>query len=123
MASGLNWFRVDSDLAQNPKIIGLVSAYGQRGMAAAFLFVCSIGYAAAHNTDGELLKSVLPFVHGTPAQARLLVEAGLWDATDKGWWITKYDEHQPTKTTREQVSAARSEAARKAANARWGNAE
>lgn len=122
MANGLPWFRVDSDIAQNPKIVALISEHGQRGMAAAALFLFSIGYAAAHNTDGEMQKASLPFVHGTTAHARLLVEAGLWDAAESGWWISKYDEHQPTKATREAVSKERSEAARKAANTRWGNA-
>ena len=122
MATGLPWVRVDSDLAQNPRIVTLIADHGQRGMAAAFMFICSIGHAAAHNTDGVVLKAVLPFIHGTPALAPLLVEAGLWEDAEKGWKIAKYDEHQPTKATREATSGARSEAARKAANARWGNA-
>ncbi|MBG9885168.1 hypothetical protein ABE10_00915 [Bacillus toyonensis] len=122
MATGLLWVRVDSDLAHNPKIVTLIANHGQRGMAAAFMFICSIGHAAAHNTDGAILKPVLPFIHGTPTLARILVEAGLWEEAEQGWRIAKYYEHQPTKATREAVSEARSEAARKAANARWGNA-
>jgi hypothetical protein len=122
MATGLPWVRIDSDLAQNPKIADLASEHGQRGLAAAFVFVCSIGHCAAHNTDGEIRKAMLPFIHGTAALARLLVEAGLWEVVDKGWRITGYAEHQPTRAAREAEANARSEAGRKAANARWGNA-
>jgi hypothetical protein len=120
MATGLPWVRIDSDLAHNPKIATLVAEHGQKGAAAAFVYVCSIGHCGAHNTDGEIRKAVLPFIHGNPALARLLVEAGLWEATDTGWTIPGYAEHQPTKEGREAEAAARSERARAAANARWG---
>lgn len=121
MAAGLPWVRIDSDLAQNPKVADLVAEYGARGKAAAFVFVCSIGYAAAHNTDGAIRKAMLPFVHGTAADARILVEAGLWDVAEKGWRISRYAEHQPTMAAREAEAKARSQKARDAANARWGN--
>lgn len=120
MAAGLNWIRLDSDIAQNPKIVDLITENGQRGAAAAFVFIASIGYCAAHNTDGALGKAVLPFIHGNTATARLLVEAGLWEVTDKGWRIARYAEHQPTKATREAISAAKSDAGKKGAAARWG---
>jgi len=122
MATGLPWVRIDSDLAQNPKIADLASDYGVRGLAAAFVFVCSIGHCAAHNTDGDIRKAMLPFIHGTVPLARLLVDAGLWETTDTGWRVTNYAEHQPTSETREVDAKRRTEAARTAANARWGNA-
>lgn len=119
MAAGLPWVRIDSDLAQNPKIVDLVAEHGQRGLAAAFVFVGSIGYSAGHNTDGEIRKGVLPFIHGTAAHARLLVEVGLWDIAERGWRISRYAEHQPTMATREALS----EAGKKGAAKRWGNRE
>lgn len=122
MATGLPWVRIDSDLAQNPKIAELASEHGQKGLAAAFVFICSIGHCAAHNTDGEIKKAMLPFIHGTTATARLLVETGLWEVAEKGWRVVNYASHQPMKAARDADAAARSEAARKAANARWGNA-
>lgn len=122
MSAGLTWFRVDSDIAQNPKIAQLVADHGQKGLAAAFVFVCSIGHASGHNTDGDVKKAILPHIYGNSVYARLLVEAGLWEATEKGYCIPGYAESQPTRATREADAAARSESARKAANARWGNA-
>ena len=122
MAAGLPWVRIDSDLAQNPKVADLAAEHGQRGLAAAFVFVCSIGHCAAHNTDGEIRKAMFPFIHGTPALARLLVDVGLWEVAEKGWRVAKYAEHQPTAESREAAAQRRSDAARTAANARWGNA-
>lgn len=122
MAAGLPWVRIDSDLAQNPRIVEMIGDHGQRGIAASFVFVCSIGHCAAHNTDGEIKRHVLPFIHGTPQLARLLVEAGLWEQDGNGWRIPKYEDHQPTRETRDAAAAARSAAAKKAADARWGNA-
>ena len=121
MATGLPWVRIDSDIAQNPKVLDLVAEHGQRGMAAAFMFICSIGYSTAHNTDGSIRKAALASIHGTAALARLLVEAGLWEQAEKGWQVSNYAEHQPTVATREAIEKARSEAGRRAANARWGN--
>lgn len=121
MATGLPWVRIDSDLAQNPKILDLIAEHGQRGMAASFMFVCSIGYSAAHNTDGSIRKAALASIHGTPTLARLLVEVDLWEVFEKGWRISRYAEHQPTMAMREAADKARSEAGKKAANARWGN--
>jgi hypothetical protein len=121
MTAGLSWFRVDSDIAQNPKIAQLVADHGQKGLAAAFVFICSIGHSAGHNTDGEVTKGVSPHIYGNAALARLLVEAGLWEVTDKGWVIPGYAESQPTKATLDAEADKRSEAGRKAANARWGN--
>lgn len=121
MAAGLPWVRVDSDIAHNPKIAELIAEHGQRGLAAAFVFICSIGHCAAHNTDGEIRKAILPLIHGNAALARLLVEAELWAVDERGWRIPGYADSQPTRAAREADASARSEAARKAANARWGN--
>src|SRR5690606_237782 len=97
----------------------LVAEHGQRGMAAAFVFICAIGYSAAHNTDGVIRKAHLPFIHGTAAHARLLVEVGLWDTAEKGWQITNYASHQPTLATREALS----EAGKRGAAKRWAKDE
>jgi hypothetical protein len=122
MTSGLPWVRIDSDIASAPKVADMIAEHGQKGKAAAFVFVAGIGYCAQHLTDGHIKKGALPFIHGTPQDARLLVEARLWDPADKGWRVVNFDRHQPTRQTTEDAAAMRSEKARTAANARWGNA-
>lgn len=119
MASGLPWFRVDSDIAGNPKIADMIADHGARGKAAAFVYIAAIGYCSAHLTDGVVRKGALALVHGTPADARLLVDAGLLAAVDGGWEVVNFAAHQPTRDQSERAAKARSEAARTAANARW----
>lgn len=119
MASGFTWFRLDTDIASNPKIVDLITEYGARGKAAAFVWIASIGHCSQHLTDGHVKKGVLPLLHGTPADARLLVEAGMWAVAEKGWEIVNYAEHQPTRDVAEAMAKRRSEAGRAGAMARW----
>lgn len=123
MASGLPWFRCDSDIATNPKILDMIAEHGARGKAAAFVFIAGLGYCAQHLTDGELRKGTLPFIHGTPSDARLLVEARLWEEWERGWRVVNYADHQPTREMTEAAAKARSEIARDAARARWDRAD
>ncbi|MGI6878799.1 hypothetical protein [Microbacterium sp. gxy059] len=120
MATGLPWIRIDSDIASNPKIADLIAEHGAKGKAAAFVYVAAIGYAAAHQTDGHIPRGGLLICHGTPNDARLLVDAGLFEQAEKGWQVANYAEHQPTRAVAEAAAAERSERARKAAEARWG---
>lgn len=116
MANGLPWFRCDSDIASNPKIAEMIGEHGARAKAAAFVYLAAIGYCAQHLTDGVLQRGALPLVHGSPADARMLVEAGLLAVEGKGWRVVNYEAHQPTRATTE----AKSQQAREAAQARWG---
>lgn len=115
---GLPWFRLDSNINTHPRILDLME-YGAKGRAAAFTFVCSIAYGVNHSTDGNIRKAALGLIHGTPADAKLLVAVGLWVEVEGGWMIPDWAERQQTKETTEAKRAIRSEAGRKAANARW----
>lgn len=120
MATGLPWVRMDTDTHENPKILDFIEEYGQRALAAIAVWKFAIGYAGGHGTDGEITRAALKQVHGTPAHARLLVEAGFFDLTEKGWQICGYDVHQPSRAITEQLREQLSEAGKKGAAARWG---
>jgi hypothetical protein len=121
MASGLPWFRMDTDIYANAKVLDVVADHGQKGKAALAVYLFALGYAGAHLTDGVVSKGALRFVHGTPADARILVDAGLFDEVDGGWLICNYGEHQPSRATAEEIKRQRSEAGRKGAEKRWGS--
>ena len=71
MPMGLPWGRVDTNLPTHDKILELLdSAGGAKGKAAAFVYVCSMLYCVGHGTEGLIKRSALPFVHGTPADAK-----------------------------------------------------
>lgn len=120
MATGLPWVRMDTDTHENPKILDFIDEHGQRALAAIAVWKFAIGYAGGHGTDGEITRAALKQVHGTPAHARLLVEAGFFDITEKGWQISGYENHQPSRAITEQLREQLSEAGKKGAAARWG---
>lgn len=119
MASGLPWFRMDTDIYANAKVMEIVDAHGTRGKAALAVYLFALGYAGAHLTDGVIRRGVLKGVHGTPADARILVEAGLFEVAPDGWVIHNYYHHQPSRKTAEEIAQVRSEAGKKGAESRW----
>lgn len=130
----LPWVRLDTSMPDHPKIIALCSR-GNTGMAAAFLWVCSLAYAGKHGTDGLITRAVLPRINGKAALAVLLVEYRLWETHPDGWRIHDYEEYQMllvTEVSMRQIASIggaaaaarmtpeqRSDRARKAAAARW----
>ena len=108
---GLPWVRWDSNIASHPKVL---QALGKRGGKAAMaVYAFSLGYAGGHGTDGHICRGALPVIHGTPADAAILVEVGLWDidAGQDGWWIHNYAQRQETSS----VTDAKREAQRQGA--------
>jgi hypothetical protein len=132
----LPWVRLDTAMPDNPKVIDLCSV-GDAGLAAAFVWVCSLAYAGKHGTDGFIPRAVLSRLNGKAKHAQLLVAHRLWDdLTPKGWQIHGWDEYQILTATLDELQGRgsrggaaraanmtqeeRSESARKAARARWG---
>ena len=74
---GLPWTRLDSNIASHDKILRLVTEY-KHGKGSAFVYVCSLGYAAGNGTDGLVPFACLHFIHATKRDAEALVEVGLW---------------------------------------------
>lgn len=120
----LPWFRADSNLPTHEKIVDLVAS-SPKGKGAAFVYMCSIATSAANGSDGVIRRGQLPFIHGTIADARLLVDAGLWEVVDdKSWRIRNYGTRQlagaSEQVKAEEISAARAAAGRAGAEAKHG---
>lgn len=111
----LPWVRLDTAMPDNPKILHLLESH-KEGMAAAFVWICSIAYSGKHGTDGFISRSALSRCNGKAIHARLLVEHQFWKDEGVGWTIHDYNEFQ--ESTAE--TQARSERARNAALKRWG---
>jgi hypothetical protein len=116
---GLPWIRFDTNMPMHDKVITL-AGYGDKGLAAAFVYVASLAYAGANATDGYIPRGALPFVHGKPAHVRLLLEVRLWEQADKGWRIRNYGDRNVVGTVQQVISEGLSEAGKKGAAARWG---
>ena len=111
--TGLRWVRLDATFPTNPKILQLAQANRHRAIT---LYICGLAYAGGQGTDGRIPTYALTLLHGRPADAAHLVDAGLWKPNGDGWHIHDWHDYQPSTDT----AAARTSQARAAANARWG---
>lgn len=110
----LPWVRMDTSLPDHPKILALVDG-SKDGRSTAFVYVCSMAYAGKHGTDGFIPREALSRINGRVADARRLMEVGLWREDPGGWLINGWDEYQVS----DEEAKQRRERARTAAAARW----
>lgn len=131
----LNWVRLDTQFATNPKILYLVEDKAWRAINT---YIFGLGYSGQHGTDGFIPRAALPFLHATKREADKLIDVGLWIPSPSGWDINGWAEFQPStqemKDRRIRARAGgekraanltpeqRSESARHAAEQRWGKA-
>jgi len=120
MPEGLPWFRADTNFPTNDKVLELVGM-GGKGKAAAFVYFCSLAHAVGQGTDGLIKKAVLPFVHGTPAEARILVDARLWVLVEGGWKINNFGSRQVVGAESQAIHDAKVAAGKAGAEKRWGS--
>lgn len=110
------WFKIDDGFWSHPKVLEL-------SPEAVALWVRAGSYCAGHLTDGEVKPSILRLMGANDAQAKELVDSGLWDFAGGSWWFHDWAEYQPsasaTKEKRAALSAERSKAGAKGAAKRW----
>jgi len=112
----MNWVRLDTTLASNHKVLELLDQ--RDGPKALNLYIFGLGHCGANGTDGFIPRPALGLMHGTVKLANILVAAGLWHAEEGGYTVHDWLEHQPSS----EEAGRRSQKARAAAAARWGNA-
>lgn len=93
----LPWVRLDSNIHAHDKILSLLNDSAREKWQAFALYVFALGWSGGQETDGQIPKSAIRMLHGTPKTARLLVIYKLWNETDSGWEIVNY-------ATRQQLS-------------------
>lgn len=99
----MTWFKVDDSLDFHPKC-------RKAGNKAMGLWVRSGAYSARMLTEGLIEYSLVASLGGTRADARKLVEVGLWDddAANGGYRFHQWEQANPT---RQEVLDAREAAA------------
>jgi hypothetical protein len=108
----LPWVRLDSNIASHDKVVALL---GKKDGARAFtLYVCGLGHSGGQGTDGRISKTILPFIHGTPRLAQMLVEEQLWTPAEGGWVIRNWEQRQELAIVRDMRSRGRKTASAKA---------
>jgi hypothetical protein len=116
---GLPWVRLDSNISTHPKVLSLIAQ--RDGYRAFTAYVCALGYAGAHATDGLIERPVLATIHATERHAQMLVDGGFWeyDPDGRGWIIRNWDTRQELSVITEGKRAAQSMSARKTNCVRW----
>lgn len=108
------WVYLDDQFPDHPKVVAV-------GDAAAWLFVCGLAYCKRYSTAGRIPKAQVPKLtaqRNAPALAGKLVSApagftsGLWEDGGDHYRVHDYDDWN-------RANESRSEAGRRAANARW----
>ena len=117
----LPWVRLDSNIATHDKVLRLLAQRdGHRAFTA---YVCGLGYAGGHSTDGHIPSYALPVIHGTERIAGLLVTVGLWEPDHRdgepGWSIHNYLQRQELTLVTETKRLAQRVAARRTNCLRW----
>lgn len=110
---------MDTNFFGNDKITDLIDEFGVKGKQAGFVYLCALGYSGAYETDGLIKRSSLRLVHGTSADAAILVSADLWVVADKGWHIKNYGTRQVIGAAQQIISEQKSAAGKRGADARW----
>jgi hypothetical protein len=112
----MTWFKVDDGLCMHPKWIATPPA--ARG-----LWVTAGSWCGGQENDGLVPRHVLAMLGGKPKDAAALVAAGLWLEDPEGWrfhdWLAMQPSSRELRERRDKVSAVRSQAGRKGAEARW----
>lgn len=111
---GLPWVRLDTAFPSNPKLLAMLAE--KDGHRAGLVYLCSLGYAGGHGTDGFIPREALPFIHARQSDAERLVRHGFWWTQPGGWLINGWDEKQESNVETQE----RRKRAQAAAAARWG---
>ena len=117
--AGLPWVRLDANIATHDMILALLEEKPGIAYKAAFSYVCSLGYAGGHGTDGLIEFTALKFIHGTKETALLLVKHYLWRPDRLGWRIVNFDKRQQLSADNRAISNARRAAGNKGNCIRW----
>lgn len=108
----LQWIRLDTSVFDHPKMLELLDARAHRAIN---LHLFGMTYTGKHGLDGFVPRTTLRIIGATPADAKRLVDAGLWHPEPTGWSINGWDEYQISN----DETKARKSKARAAAIARW----
>lgn len=96
------WVRLDSTFPSNPKVLRLLDAKRHRAIV---LYTFGLAYAGHQDTDGYVPAYALPILSGTTADARHLVDVGLWREVEGGYLIHGWAEYQPSAEHKARVRA------------------
>jgi hypothetical protein len=115
----LPWVRLDCNIGTHDKVLALIADPSPKRWQALASYFVALGWCGGQETDGVIRTVALPFVHGTPVTARLLVKYGFWHEYVDGWTIHNYADRQQMSDTTKEIVTKLSEGGKKGACAHW----
>ncbi|MBO0880330.1 MAG: hypothetical protein J2P17_08245 [Mycobacterium sp.] len=106
------WFKVDDKLAFHPKTLAA-------GNAAIGLWIRAGSWSRAQQTNGHIPKTMIHPLGGKPADAKRLVDCGLWETDQDGYQFHDWHDYQPTEEEEAAARANRSDRGALGAHRRW----
>jgi hypothetical protein len=102
------WIRVESSVARNRKFFAA-------GPSASWLWLCGLAYCQEGLTDGHIPAEALAYlgVRSPRPLADRLVQAGLWEVVNGGWYVHDYCEHNRSATEVRRIQHERRDGGRK----------
>lgn len=108
---------IDDKFFSNPKV-------RRAGVKVAYMYLAGLAHANSYLTDGVILTDDLPVlaaqseIKGAKKAAQTLVECGLWDKIEGGWFIHDYFDFNKSKA---EIEAAQEQ--KRAAGSKGGRAK
>jgi hypothetical protein len=115
--TGVEWVRLQTSIYHRGKLLTVLGLPSGHRTAVVYMF--SLAYAGANGCTGHIPKAALPLIQASRADAKRLVDAGLWEPTPDGWKVHDWDVYQPTPGYVQKLS----DAGKKGAKARWAKRE
>ena len=107
----MTWFKVDDSFSSHPKVMAIPR--GAARLRAIGLWTSLGTWCARQLTDGRFARHMVDEHGGTVADARRLVEVGLWVTTKDGYAFHDWEDWQPTRAKVEDDRAAARERMRR----------
>lgn len=106
------WAKVDDRLHAHPK-------WRRASKGARALWTTALSWCSSFPSDGEVPADMLAYLGGTPAEAKILVEVGLWNETSGGFSFHEWAERNPDSASTRAALAKKSEGGRRGNHTKW----
>lgn len=106
------WGKVDDKLHASVK-------WRRASKGARALWTTALSWCCDQENDGEIPKDMLRVLDGTPAEAKSLVNAGLWNEKENGWSFHNWTKYNPDSASIRAKREAESEGGKRGNHTRW----
>lgn len=108
----MSWGKVDDRLHSHPK-------WRRASKGARALWTTALSWCSSFPSDGIVPRHMLAVLDGTAAEARALVDAGLWLTCDEGWRFHQWEERNPDAVSQKALMTDQRSGGKFGSHQRW----